>query len=78
MKINTLRLENFQGIKAATFDFKGQSASVYGDNATGKTSVSPELLLPEWEIKQGGKFILPYLDIINNLFAGRDKPHGAE
>lgn len=39
MKINTLRLENFQGIKAATFDFKGQSASVYGDNATGKTTL---------------------------------------
>ena len=44
----------------------------------GQASVSPELLLPEWEIKQGGKFVLPYLDIINNLFAGRDKPHGAE
>lgn len=39
MKINTLRLENFQGIKAATFDFKGQSASIYGDNATGKTKL---------------------------------------
>lgn len=38
MKINTLRLENFQGIKAATFDFKGQNASIYGDNATGKTT----------------------------------------
>lgn len=38
MKINTLRLENFQGIKAATFNFKGQSASIYGDNATGKTT----------------------------------------
>lgn len=44
----------------------------------GQASVSPELLLPEWEIKQGGKFVLPYLDIINDLFAGRDKPHGAE
>lgn len=38
MKINTLRLENFQGIKAATFDFNGQNASIYGDNATGKTT----------------------------------------
>lgn len=38
MRINTLRLENFQGIKAATFDFKGQNASIYGDNASGKTT----------------------------------------
>lgn len=36
----------------------------------GLASVAPEELLPEWEIKQGGKFVLPYLDIINN-FAGR-------
>ena len=43
MKINTLRLENFQGIKAATFDFNGQSASVYGDNATGKTTLFNEI-----------------------------------
>lgn len=39
MKIKSLRLENFQGLKAATFDFEGQSASIYGDNATGKTTV---------------------------------------
>lgn len=39
MKILTLRLDNFQGIKAANFDFDGQSASIYGDNATGKTTV---------------------------------------
>lgn len=39
MKINTLRLENFQGIKSAAFDFDGKSASIYGDNATGKTTV---------------------------------------
>jgi len=39
MKINTLRLENFQGIKSAAFDFMGRSASIYGDNATGKTTV---------------------------------------
>nr|WP_325297111.1 AAA family ATPase [uncultured Dysosmobacter sp.] len=39
MRIQTLRLENFQGIKSATFDFQGKSASIYGDNATGKTTV---------------------------------------
>ena len=39
MKIKTLRLENFQGIQHAEFDFDGLSASIYGDNATGKTTV---------------------------------------
>lgn len=39
MRIKTLRLENFQGIKGASFDFDGKSASIYGDNATGKTTV---------------------------------------
>ena len=39
MKIKTLRLDNFQGIPHAEFDFDGLSASIYGDNATGKTTV---------------------------------------
>ncbi len=39
MRLKTLKLENFQGLKAATFDFEGQSASIFGDNATGKTTV---------------------------------------
>lgn len=39
MKIKTLTLDNFQGIKHKEFDFNGQSASIYGDNATGKTTV---------------------------------------
>ena len=39
MKIKTLRLDNFQGIPHAEFDFEGLSASIYGDNATGKTTV---------------------------------------
>lgn len=40
MKLLQLTLNNFQGIKALTFDFPdGRSASIYGDNATGKTTV---------------------------------------
>jgi len=39
MRLKTLKLENFQGLKAVTFDFEGQSASIFGDNATGKTTV---------------------------------------
>ena len=40
MKLLQLTLNNFQGIKTLTFDFEGgKSASIYGDNATGKTTV---------------------------------------
>lgn len=40
MKLLQLTLNNFQGIKSLSFDFQeGRSASIYGDNATGKTTV---------------------------------------
>lgn len=39
MKILILQLENFQGIKNASFKFDGKNAGIYGDNATGKTTV---------------------------------------
>ena len=39
MKLITLTLDNFQGVTHAEFDFSGQSCSIYGDNATGKTTV---------------------------------------
>lgn len=39
MRLLDLKLENFQGIKAAQFDFNGCNAVIYGDNATGKTTV---------------------------------------
>ena len=39
IKIKRLRLENFKCHKSLTLDFMGGNASIYGDNATGKTSV---------------------------------------
>lgn len=39
MKIINLKLGNFQGIKSKEFNFEGKSASIYGDNATGKSTV---------------------------------------
>jgi DNA repair exonuclease SbcCD ATPase subunit len=39
MKLLTLKLENFQGLKSEEFKLDGHSASIYGDNATGKTTV---------------------------------------
>lgn len=39
IKIGRLHMENFKCHKALTLDFAGGNASVYGDNATGKTSI---------------------------------------
>lgn len=39
MKINRLRLENFKCHRLLELDFRGRSASIYGDNAAGKTSI---------------------------------------
>jgi DNA repair exonuclease SbcCD ATPase subunit len=39
MKLSTHRLTNFKGIKDFTLDTQGQNVSIYGENATGKTSL---------------------------------------
>lgn len=39
MKLLNLNLSNYQGLRALSLDFGGKSASIYGDNATGKTTV---------------------------------------
>ena len=39
IKIKQLRLENFKCHRSLNLDFMGGNASIYGDNATGKTSV---------------------------------------
>lgn len=39
MKLNRLRLENFKCHRLLELDFHGRSASIYGDNAAGKTSI---------------------------------------
>ena len=44
IKIMKLALENFKCHKALTMEFNGGNASIYGDNATGKTSVYDALL----------------------------------
>lgn len=39
MKIIKIKLENFQGLRAIEMNFDGKNVDVYGDNATGKTTV---------------------------------------
>lgn len=40
MKILSLTLENFRGIKSLTVDFDGKDADIYGANGTGKTTIA--------------------------------------
>lgn len=40
MRLNKLVLHNFQGLRDLDLDFQGESVVIYGDNATGKTTVA--------------------------------------
>ena len=44
IKLNKLKIENFKCHKFLSIDFCGRSMSIYGDNATGKTSIYDSLL----------------------------------
>ena len=39
IKLQRLTLSNFKGIKALTLDLAGRNASIYGANATGKSTI---------------------------------------
>lgn len=43
MKLLKLNLQNFKGIRNSEFDFGGIDATIYGDNATGKTTIFDSL-----------------------------------
>lgn len=40
MKLQTITLKNFQGIKSISFDFQGKNAKVFGTNGAGKTTLA--------------------------------------
>lgn len=44
MKLLNLKIKNFKGIKSFELDTNGQSVNIYGDNATGKTTVFDAVL----------------------------------
>lgn len=39
MKLNALTIDRFKGIRHLEIDFEGRDAAIYGDNATGKTTI---------------------------------------
>lgn len=44
IRLNTLRLQNFKGIKDFTLKTHGKTTNVYGDNGVGKTSLADSFL----------------------------------
>lgn len=63
MKLLTLDIQNFKGIKALTVEPNGSDLSIYGENATGKTTIADAYtwLLTGKDSKGSAKFdVFPY------------------
>ncbi|MDO5785432.1 MAG: AAA family ATPase [Eubacteriales bacterium] len=72
IKIISLDIENFKGIRKLNLALGGKSANLYGENATGKTSVYDALtwLLFGKDSKGNAKFSIKPLDASGNTSAG--------
>lgn len=44
IKINKIHIQNFKGISDLTINFDGQNTNIFGDNATGKTTILDSFL----------------------------------
>ena len=74
MKLIKLTLDNFKGIRHFELDTKGGNASIYGDNATGKTTLFDAFLylLFGKDSQNKADFALKTLDEGNNVIPGLD------
>ena len=72
IKISKIEIENFKGIRRLELDLNGRSASLYGDNATGKTTVYDALtwLLFGKDSHGNTKFSIKPLDAAGNTTLG--------
>lgn len=72
IKISKIEIENFKGIRRLTLNLNGRSASIYGDNATGKTTVYDALtwLLFGKDSHGNTKFSIKPLDAAGNTTLG--------
>lgn len=72
IRLNRLEIENFKGIRRLTLNLNGRSASIYGNNATGKTTVYDALtwLLFSKDSCGNTKFSIKPLDAGGNTYAG--------
>jgi len=78
MKLLQLILTNFKGIKSLTIDPQGKNVSIFGKNATGKTTVcdSVSWLLFDKDSKGNAKFDIKTLDGVGESRQGLE--HGVE
>jgi DNA repair exonuclease SbcCD ATPase subunit len=80
IKLNKLRLKNFKGIKSLSLDLQGRDALIYGDNATGKTTLYDAFLWLLFNKDSQGKaeFDIKTLDENNNPISGLEHEVEAE
>lgn len=74
MKLLKLELKNFKGIKKFTLDTQGGNVSIYGDNATGKTTIMDAFLwlLFDKDSQNKKDFDIKTLDADGNPVHGLD------
>lgn len=80
MKLQSLTLHNFKGIRDFTLDLQGRDVSIYGDNGTGKTTLFDAFtwLLFDKDSKDQAAFDVKTLDAENKPLPGLDHEVEAE
>ncbi len=74
IKIRSLTLKNFKGIKELDIAFGGSDANIFGDNATGKTTIADadNWLLFDKDSQNRSTFEIKTLNDDNEPFHGLD------
>ena len=74
MKLQSLTLHNFKGVRDFSLDLQGRDVSIYGDNGTGKTTIFDAFtwLLFDKDSKDQATFDIKTLDADNKPLPGLD------
>jgi DNA repair exonuclease SbcCD ATPase subunit len=74
MKLISIALTNFKGVKEFKLDLNGKNATIYGDNATGKTTLYDGFLwlLFDKDSQNKSNFAIKTLDADGNVIHGLD------
>jgi len=80
MKLNSLYLRNFKGIKELSISFRGKNISIFGENGTGKTTVFDAFLwlLFDKDSSNSSNFNVKTLDNLGNPVHGLEHEVKAE
>lgn len=60
IRLNKISIRNFKGIRELDIDFNGKNTNIYGDNATGKTSIFDAFLWVLFNKNSAGKSDFSY------------------